>query len=1515
MIKVKDGYAKLIGTTYQGSLNHLLCSNGGTWVVHTDRNNEANKIVRTNDSGHLSVGWVDTTSGDIGTEAINRIYCSTDQYIRYKTPENFFSTLSNDGNSISITVATYNRKLIVAYAEAASELRSNDTRKVNNTPAQFSRGARFEFKENSTDGLNSGGTYHGILHFRPYGSGEDFTGGQTHQLGFTDDGNLWMRTSTSSSSWGIWKLILSQNTADSKYVTALGTNGNYVTWTKNNTVNNLTVPFATSSNILNPSGRKTAISDTTLGNRGLILYQVYSNGYPATYGNLLNIGGLGYGELLCEWKGDASPGHLYYRSKRDVVETAWSQWVTVLDNSNYSSLIGNSYWKVNDRTTKGGGDIFLEMWREDNASWKMLNSGGNLYFQNNWVNGTVGGYFNAFTLSYSSGDALFKGKVTAPALFINPGDSTLKIYDGRSKDGVSDGCIAFQTSIDGTDGQYHPSYPIDHSNRCTIALQPRGGQVSIGIMPTTLFNSGHKLFVQGNSMFVGKVISSVSDWNTSIYGAFIGTPTHSPKYGYGGLVVSAKDAQHGYSITIERENENQQAYIGFPTQTINNGEDTTFLGVDDVTSNFILQYYRNAILRGGNVGIGTESPEAKLHIQGITRVTQELQLYGTTVSSSSWDSANPKIVFGAAQSNGGITQRVALTYTEYDTVRPPAGIRLSGEQGGEWFETPVLHTSKILSPAGEWMLGFTSVGLELGSSVANRKIMIQNSAGTILLNNNGEVSVRPTSYTLNTDARFEIVGSNSRGKYPDVLLHIPNIAYSRMLMNSTGTLEFRAGGPYQNEAFRYLHAAGFIKANSSSDYVLLGDGGHLALSSLSTSHSHNYITSSGLRNAGANGNTRGESGVRLYAAYNNGYPTTYGTVLHLHEGRGAAELLLGWSGTNGAHDNNYVRSKRDNDSGAWSPWALVWTSANLDRSYLENRQINDLNEPHTHASEGARLVYNTYNNQASNKPVSADNANALITLLKSRHGSSGQYSSQLAFPNNARIYYRREQYGTYSNWAEIAYITDIKNPIDYYWANVKVSSSSSEATTPTFNTAYAHNWFRSYNNSGWYNQTYGGGIYMTDSTAVRTYNNKRMIAKNFVANDWNSSSYLLRSDGGAAAFNWVGKDGQPTWLWGGNNMHDYYVYNPSNFSVSYANSAGNADTVNGYHSSKLFRSFGGVSIDFNFSDDNNNNGLYYLHSNYTQSNKNGITYGSLMNFSSGASSWQIISGNNARLYYRNRWWSGGGGAWSAWKTIAYTSDIPSVGNGTVTIYQNNSVKGSFTMNQGGGTSIYLSDTDTNTNYYLTGVSGSGNGSVTFSRSGLSSLTWNSSHSHSYLPNTARGSSTQGIYITSSGTSAAMTYSLHSTVNSGVSGRLAYYSASTIVDDYSSSVGSNFEPIYLNSGVPTRCSYQKIVSNSTSYYIGTNIYVRYSVYRYGNIIIVSGKVFGSGTSHTSRVTLHSGLPNCINVYAGTTLSKGGGSTLRYITIWMEGTRLYVRGGGDGLNSMEDTHWSFCYITNQ
>jgi hypothetical protein len=57
---------------------------------------------------------------------------------------------------------------------------------------------------------------------------------------------------------------------------------------------------------------------------------------------------------------------------------------------------------------------------------------------------------------------------------------------------------------------------------------------------------------------------------------------------------------------------------------------------------------------------------------------------------------------------------------------------------------------------------------------------------------------------------------------------------------------------------------------------------------------------------------------------------------------------------------------------------------------------------------------------------------------------------------------------------------------------------NASAYGPTFDTVYTGNWFRSNGNSGWYSQTHGGGIWMTDSTWVRVYNNKQFYADNII---------------------------------------------------------------------------------------------------------------------------------------------------------------------------------------------------------------------------------------------------------------------------------------------------------------------------------------------------------------------------------------------------------------------------------
>ncbi|HCR8848498.1 TPA: tail fiber protein [Escherichia coli] len=75
--------------------------------------------------------------------------------------------------------------------------------------------------------------------------------------------------------------------------------------------------------------------------------------------------------------------------------------------------------------------------------------------------------------------------------------------------------------------------------------------------------------------------------------------------------------------------------------------------------------------------------------------------------------------------------------------------------------------------------------------------------------------------------------------------------------------------------------------------------------------------------------TQGAStGLQMYEAYNNSYPTAYGNVLHMKgaSAAGEGELLIGWSGTSGAHAPVFIRSRRDHTDAAWSAWAQVYTS-------------------------------------------------------------------------------------------------------------------------------------------------------------------------------------------------------------------------------------------------------------------------------------------------------------------------------------------------------------------------------------------------------------------------------------------------------------------------------------------------------------------------------------------------------------------------------------------------------------
>ena len=76
---------------------------------------------------------------------------------------------------------------------------------------------------------------------------------------------------------------------------------------------------------------------------GVSMTQVYNNGYPTSYGNVLNVAGNGTGQLLLGWSGnDNTTEHLWYRSHRDTSTGGWGEWnkVAYVNDLTWSNISG-----------------------------------------------------------------------------------------------------------------------------------------------------------------------------------------------------------------------------------------------------------------------------------------------------------------------------------------------------------------------------------------------------------------------------------------------------------------------------------------------------------------------------------------------------------------------------------------------------------------------------------------------------------------------------------------------------------------------------------------------------------------------------------------------------------------------------------------------------------------------------------------------------------------------------------------------------------------------------------------------------------------------------------------------------------------------------------------------------------------------------------------------------------------------------------------------------------------------
>lgn len=260
----------------------------------------------------------------------------------------------------------------------------------------------------------------------------------------------------------------------------------------------------------------------------------------------------------------------------------------------------------------------------------------------------------------------------------------------------------------------------------------------------------------------------------------------------------------------------------------------------------------------------------------------------------------------------------------------------------------------------------------------------------------------------------------------------------------------------------------------------------------------------------------------------------------------------------------------------------------------------------SHNHDG-RYVYN-YGGTAANGQTLNQNALFMSTtsgitgnwwhILQAAWNGEYCWNSQIAFPTQNRngMYYRSglDDNTKWGSWVKLLDVNNYSSTLDsrYYTESEVNSLLSNKLNTSNFNWTnlpgkiVAGNEFNivsaGFKEHMWFNYLPINDRSKTATISGYHFGNgargyTSIIASGFIKSGGNASQ-LLRADGGVAAFNWSGQSGQPTWLWGGNSQHSYYVYNPSNFRVAYAASAGNADTLDGEHANSFVRA-GAIDTD------------------------------------------------------------------------------------------------------------------------------------------------------------------------------------------------------------------------------------------------------------------------------------------------------------------------------------------------
>lgn len=235
-----------------------------------------------------------------------------------------------------------------------------------------------------------------------------------------------------------------------------------------------------------------------------------------------------------------------------------------------------------------------------------------------------------------------------------------------------------------------------------------------------------------------------------------------------------------------------------------------------------------------------------------------------------------------------------------------------------------------------------------------------------------------------------------------------------------------------------------------------------------------------------NGTTYSELGIQVYS--NDGSPVGIG----FHRS-GYSQCILEHSG-----DGLVIR--RDGVIGAGGYGNLT---ANAVSASIFNGNLNG------NASTATKVYAETNGTNSIELVRSSMADNDFFRILVGGTASNAGYAEIATADDGSEPIYVRQYSGVFTSLVRTATLLDANGNTEFPGL-VTANRFYTGYDSGVANSINCSNWFRSNGNTGWYNDTYGGGIYMTDSTYVRVYNNKAFKVSS-------TASDSINTDGGVLA--------------------------------------------------------------------------------------------------------------------------------------------------------------------------------------------------------------------------------------------------------------------------------------------------------------------------------------------------------------------------------------------------------------